>query len=31
MLERTKVLDGRVSFVSVLCFLLLGLFNVREK
>ena len=31
MLERTKVPDGLVSFISVLYFLLLGLFNVREK
>lgn len=31
MLERTEVLDGLVSFMSVLYFLLLGIFNVREK
>lgn len=31
MLERTKVPDGPVSLISVLCFLLLDLFSVKEK
>lgn len=31
MLERTKVLDGPVSLISVLYFLLLDLFSVKEK